>query len=161
MRVETIVIVQRDSKILLGLKQSEKKFGGKWNGFGGGLEEKENLEECVIRETRKEGGITPKNLNRLGKILFHFLTDEQDHEVHIYRADDYEGVLDTSKDFVEYKEFSLQELGGIYNNMMPADRFWIPYFVSGKIFGGEVYLDKKDGKFILISHTIKEIENLD
>jgi 8-oxo-dGTP diphosphatase / 2-hydroxy-dATP diphosphatase len=160
-RIETVLIVQKNSKILLGFKNPEKKFGGRWNGFGGGLEEGQSLEECAITETYDETGITPKNLKRLGKILFHFSTDEQDHEVHFLQADDYEGILDTSKDFIEYREFSPDELEIIYDKMMPADRYWLPYFIEGKMFRGDVILNKKDGKFILVSHTIREVKSLE
>lgn len=161
MRIETVLIVQKNSKILLGLKSPKKKFGGMWNGFGGGLEDGQTIEECAITETYDETGITPKNLKRLGKILFHFSTDEQDHEVHFLQADDYEGILDTSKDFTEYREFSLSELEKIYDEMMPADKFWLPYFINGKMFKGKIYLGKKNGNFIVENYEINEVENLE
>jgi len=158
-RIETVVIVQRDSKILLGLKHPMKKFGGKWNGFGGGLEDGESLEECAIRETYTETGITPIGLKKLGKILFHFPTTEEDHEVHFYRAIGYKGRLDTSKDFIKYREFSLDELEGIYNKkMMPADKHWLPLFIKGESFKGEVYFDREMQNPKI---SIKRVESLD
>ena len=45
MRVETLVVVHRDDRVLLGLKRKRegKSFGvGKWNGYGGGLEPEDN-----------------------------------------------------------------------------------------------------------------------
>ncbi len=156
-RIETVLIVNRDSKILLGLKHPMKKFGGKWNGFGGGLEDGESLEECAVRETRDETGITPQNLKKLGVVLFSFETGEQDHEVHFYQADNYEGVLDTSKDFLEYREFSPEELVGIYHNMMPADRYWLPFFISGKMFKGTVQFSKD---FTVSHYELNEVPNL-
>ncbi|NCN86935.1 NUDIX domain-containing protein [archaeon] len=157
-RIETIVIVHKDSKILLGLKNPNKKFGGKWNGFGGGLEENQTLEECAITETIDETGITPKNLTRVGQILFKFEINEQDHEVHIYRATDYGGILDTSKDFIEYKEFEKKDLENIYEKMMPADKYWLPLFFDKKLFKGDVLFDKemKNPKV-----NIYEVEKLD
>ncbi|MBU2562479.1 MAG: NUDIX domain-containing protein [Nanoarchaeota archaeon] len=158
MRIETLVIVQRDSKVLLGLKHSGKKFGGKWNGFGGGLEIGETLEECARREMLSETGATPKNLLKLGIINFHFPTDEQNHEVHIYQANDYEGKLNTLRDFIEYREFTLRELEKISHQMMPADKYWLSIFIEKGCFRGEVYFDKemKNPKV-----NIYRVENLD
>lgn len=142
-RTETIVIVHKKNKIILRLKNSNKKFGGKWNGFGGGLEKNQTLEECAITETQDETGITPKNLELAGMILFKFPTDEQDHQVYIYRANDYEGKLDNTKDFIQYKEFTKSELTQIYDKMMPADKDWLPLFMDRKLFKGEVMFDKE------------------
>jgi 8-oxo-dGTP pyrophosphatase MutT (NUDIX family) len=157
-RIETLLIVKKDSKMLLGYKHPEKKFGGKWNGFGGGLKEGETLEECIIRETKKETGITPRNITKLGKIIFHFLTDEQDHEVHFYQATDYEGKLDTSKDFTEYREFSPDELEAI--NMIPADRYWLSFFVEGKKFKGGITFGVSTGDFYVVSYKINKVDSL-
>jgi len=156
-RIETVLIVHKQSKVLLGLKHPKKKFGGRWNGFGGGLKAGESLEECAIRETEKETGIIPKNLEKLGIILFKFKTDEQDHEVHFYRASEYDGVLKPTEDFIEYREFPPEKLKTIYNDMMPADRYWLPYFVQGKMFKGNVCFSKE---FNVINHEINEVNNL-
>lgn len=156
-RIETLLIVHKHSKILLGFKNPGKKFGGKWNGFGGGLEDGESLEECAIRETYSETGIIPKNLEKAGKILFKFKTDEHDHEVIFYRAKDYEGILDKSKDFIEYGQFDIKELEKIYDQMMPADRFWLPLFVQEKMFKGYVCFDSE---FKVVSYEINEVSSL-
>lgn len=157
MRIETVLIVNKDSKILLGLKHPKKKFGGRWNGFGGGLKDGESLEECAIRETEKETGITPKNLEKLGIILFKFKTDEQDHEVHFYRAGDYNGILRPTEGFTEYREFSPEELKTIYDDMMSADRHWLPLFVKNEMFGGEAVFDEE---LNVIYHNINPVDNL-
>jgi len=156
-RVETVLIVYRKPKILLGFKDPNKKFGGRWNGFGGGVENGESLEECAIRETEQETGIRPKNPTRVGEILFKFETDEQDHEVHIFKAEEYEGVLNTTKDFIEYREFTPEELTKMYDKMMPADRYWLPLFVQEQNFVGEVVFNSK---FQVASYNIRRIKNL-
>ncbi|XP_023213973.1 7,8-dihydro-8-oxoguanine triphosphatase-like [Centruroides sculpturatus] len=49
--VMTIVLVRESSRVLLGLKK--RGFGeGKWNGFGGKVQEGETIEEAAIRITR-------------------------------------------------------------------------------------------------------------
>ena len=158
LRIETVLIVHQPPKILLGFKNSNKKFGGKWNGFGGGLKKGESLENCAIRETFDETGIKVKDISRRGKILFKFeKDDEPDHEVHFYETKDYLGELDTSKDFREYNWFYTKELDSIYDQMMPADRYWLPLFVKGKMFEGNVCFDNE---FKVSSYEITEVNNL-
>ncbi len=154
-RIETVLIVHKPPKILLGLKNPKKKFGGKWNGFGGGLKEKESLEDCAIRETLVETGIKVKDLKKMGEILFKFETDEHDHYVYFFKARRYEGTLDKSKDFEEYDWFHVDDLEKIYDQMMPADRYWLPYFVQDKMFKGEVHFNTEFG---VAFHKINEIE---
>jgi len=139
MRTETLLIIQQGEEIILGLKNPNKKFGGKWNGFGGGIEEGETPEETIIREVLEEARIKIESPEKIGEILFHFETDEQDHYVHIYKTNKFEGELQTSEDFVEYQRFSLDNLP---EKMMPADKYWIPLLIKGKRFKGEVYFDK-------------------
>ena len=155
-RLETLSIVHQSPRILLGLKNQKKKFGGKWNGWGGGVEPREKIEETIRRENFDEGGITLKNPIKLGIILFKFLTNEQDHEVHIYKAEGYKGTLKASDDFVGYAWFHENNLP--VKNMMPADRYWLPYFVQGKIFRGNVCFGNK---FNVTSYKINKVSSLD
>lgn len=158
-RIETVLIVHQPPKILLGLKNSNKKFGGKWNGFGGGLKGGESLESCVIRETLDETGIKVKDISKRGKILFKFeKDDEPDHEVYFYKAGDFQGNLNTSKDFIGYRWFHTKELEGIYDQMMPADRYWLPLFIQGKMFKGNVCFNDE---FQVFSYEITEVSSLD
>lgn len=155
-RIETLSIVHQPPRILLGLKNKKKKFGGKFNGWGGGVKPGETIEEAVRRENFGEGGITIKNPIKLGIILFKFMTDEHDHEVHIYRTEGYEGTLKASNDFVGYSWFHENHLP--IKNMMPADRYWLPFFVKDKMFKGNVCFDDK---FNVLYHKIIEVERLD
>jgi len=139
MRIETVLIVHKSSEILLGMKTSEKFGGGKWNGFGGGVEKNETIEECAIRETIDEGGITPKLINKMGEILFKFETNEQDHYVHFFKAMDYDGKLRESNEMIEYNWFNENKLP---DEMWPADKHWFPFFIKNKLFKGDVYFDK-------------------
>ena len=158
-RIETILIIYQPPKILLGFKNPKKKFGGKWNGFGGGLEEGQSLEECAIKETFDETGLFVKDLKKRGIIMFYFENGEE-HEVHFYITNNYKGKPDTSKDFVKYKFFHEEEMSKVYDNMMPADRYWIPFLISGKLFTGEVYFTKKSGKLEVKNHNINAVRNL-
>ncbi len=60
MRVSTLCYIERDGQYLM-LHRVRKKSDinkGKWIGIGGGLEEGESPEECVVREALEETGLT-------------------------------------------------------------------------------------------------------
>jgi 8-oxo-dGTP diphosphatase/2-hydroxy-dATP diphosphatase len=140
MRIETLLIIQQGQEIILGLKNPNKKFGGLWNGWGGGIEEGETPEQAILREFTEESmGIKIANPKKVGEILFQFETDEQDHYVHIFCAQKYKGTFKPSEDFTEYQKFSIENLP---SNMMPADKYWILLLIKGKNFKGKVFLHK-------------------
>ena len=56
MKIVTLCLLISDGQVLLGMKK--KSFGaGKWNGFGGKVEEGETVEAAAIREMEEESGI--------------------------------------------------------------------------------------------------------
>ena len=61
-KILTLCMIYQHPKILLGMKK--RGFGkGRWNGFGGKLNDGESIEEATIREVRGETGI------KINKIL--------------------------------------------------------------------------------------------
>ena len=152
--VETLVLVLRESKILLAMKK--RRFGaGHYNGFGGKVEDGETLVDCAIRETKEEGDIDILNPEYVGKILFKFLdSDEQDHEMHLYKVLEYEG------DVIETEEMTPAwfDKGGIpFNEMWPDDRYWMPLFLKGKKFTGEFHFTGKEISYV----ELKVVESLE
>ena len=66
-RVSCEMIIQKDSKVLMGKRG--KVFGeGTWAFPGGHLESGETLRECVARELVEEVGIKPTKLKLLGTL---------------------------------------------------------------------------------------------
>jgi 8-oxo-dGTP diphosphatase/2-hydroxy-dATP diphosphatase len=64
-------MIYQPPKVLLGKKK--RGFGtGRWNGFGGKVEEGETIEESAKRETREEAGIDVSDLEKVGIIEFEF-----------------------------------------------------------------------------------------
>ncbi len=58
MRATSLVFpIYADGKVLLGRKKRGMGFG-KWNGFGGKIEDGETMRECAVRELYEECGIS-------------------------------------------------------------------------------------------------------
>ena len=139
MRVETVSIVYQHPRILLGMKKV--RFGkGKYNGFGGGVKRGETLEQSAIRETWEETGegITLINPRRIGKILFNFQTDEQNHLVYFFRTSEYSGFpIETEEMKPEW--FDINEIP--YDKMWSDDKYWLPLLLEEKSFRGICQFD--------------------
>src|SRR5262245_31356677 len=87
----TLCFACKEKEILLGMKK--RGFGeGRWNGFGGKVEEGETIEEAAIREMREECGIESKTLKEIGVLDFTFDNEEKVLEVHIFKVTDFSGT---------------------------------------------------------------------
>jgi 8-oxo-dGTP diphosphatase/2-hydroxy-dATP diphosphatase len=153
MRIETLVIVLQAPRILLAMKK-QRLGAGKYNGFGGGVDNGESLQDCAIRETREEAGITILDPIYLGKILFKFLdTNEQDHQVHFYKATKFEGE---PRETEEMKPVWFDQDNLPYDNMWIDDRYWMPLLLQDKKFMGEFHFVNKGIGF----HKLDEVGEL-
>ena len=60
-KVLTLVVIHQNGKVLLGMKK--RGFGmGKWNGFGGKVDQGESIEGAAKREVFEEAGISVGNI---------------------------------------------------------------------------------------------------
>lgn len=82
------VAVVKDSKVLLG-KRKNAHGEGTWSFPGGHLEYKESWEDCAIRETLEETGLSIKNV-RFGTVTNDVFHSEQKHYVTIIMLSDYQ-----------------------------------------------------------------------
>lgn len=152
-RIETLSIVQKDLRILLAMKK--KKFGaGRWNGFGGGMTEFDNtVHDTNLRETKEEAGIILINPVRMGRILFHFQTDEQDHDVHFFKARSYTGNPEEGREMIP-KWFNINEIP--YDQMWTDDRYWLPVLLRDNYFLGDFTFNPKHQ---IVYYTLREMGN--
>ena len=151
-RIETVTLIYQHPRVLLGMKK--KRFGlGKYNGFGGRVEDEETLEQAAVRETVEESGITVLDPKKVGEILFHFQTDEQDHLVHFFRAEKFNGNLRES-DEMKPEWFDVDKIP--YEQMWVDDKYWLPLLLSGKKFRGNFVFNKD---FQVAEYKLKEVEN--
>jgi 8-oxo-dGTP diphosphatase/2-hydroxy-dATP diphosphatase len=137
-KIQTVCIIKKDSKILLGLKK--RGFGmGRWNGFGGKVEEGETIEKSVKRETKEEAEIEITNLEKIGIIDFKFEDSAREVEVHFFKADIEKGEP-TETEEMKPEWFDIENIP--YSRMWPDDRYWIPMFLAGKKFRGRFLFNK-------------------
>ena len=158
-KVLTLCVIQKDSRLLLGMKK--RGFGaGVWNGFGGKVEAGETIELAAMREVQEEVGIVPTGLKKVGLITFTFESDPKIMEVHIFSVKDYTGEP------VETEEMRPQwfEVDALpYDRMWPDDGFWLPMFLAGKIFTGEFHFDRPsdpDYTAKILRQDLKEVRSV-
>lgn len=134
----TLCIVHKDNKVLLGMKK--RGFGeGRWNGFGGKIEEGESIEDAAVREIEEEVGIIPSNLIEMGVLDFSFENDPKILEVHIFKVTDFNGEpVETSE--MRPQWFGIENIP--FKEMWSDDIYWFPLFLSGKKFKGKFLFDR-------------------
>ncbi len=84
-RIAVAVLIRKDGKILLG---SRKKFPLGWGSPGGKMEFGEEVNDCVLRETREEVGIKIKNI-RLGTLVSEIFKERSHHVLIVVCVADY------------------------------------------------------------------------
>ncbi|XP_035232446.1 7,8-dihydro-8-oxoguanine triphosphatase-like isoform X2 [Stegodyphus dumicola] len=91
-KISSLVLLRKDGNILLGLKK--RGFGaGKWNGFGGKIQEGESILECAKRELLEESGIYADHLDNVGYLEFEFIQNPLIMQVHVFTSSTFKGQL--------------------------------------------------------------------
>ena len=146
------------------LGRKVKKIGaGLWNGWGGGIEEGETPVEATCRELFEEAGVKvkSKDLIKVAEVIFNNTkSDGQNFElrIHVYFAQDWIGEIAPSDEMAEPTLFPLDSVP--YDQMMPADRDWLPPVLEGKKVKAEAWY----GPFqesLLKETVINIVENFD
>ncbi|XP_063564419.1 oxidized purine nucleoside triphosphate hydrolase isoform X2 [Gorilla gorilla gorilla] len=90
-RLYTLVLVLQPQRVLLGMKK--RGFGaGRWNGFGGKVQEGETIEDGARRELQEESGLTVDALHKVGQIVFEFVGEPELMDVHVFCTDSVQGT---------------------------------------------------------------------
>lgn len=149
----TLCIVHQDQKVLLGMKK--RGFGeGRWNGFGGKVQEGETIEQAAKRELEEEAGIASDSLERRGIIEFEFKGDPQILEVHIFYVSAFQGTIAESEE-MKPQWFLADEIP--FHEMWPDDKFWFPLFLAGETFRGTFLFDGMD---TIARHELFKVQRL-
>ena len=152
-KILTLCIIYQHPKILLGMKK--RGFGaGRWNGFGGKVQEGETIVEAAKREILEEAGIEVGDIEKMGMIDFEFCGNPEILEVHVFRAKDFSGIPAESEE-MKPQWFYIDEIP--FNSMWSDDQYWFPLLLQDKKFQGKFFLDKSDKILEMNLAEVKEI----
>lgn len=133
----TLCFLVTESKILLGMKKTG--FGqGKYNGFGGKIEQGETVRQATIRELEEESGIqvNEAQLEPVGILDFIFPASPQlRHDVHIFIARTWQGQPVETEE-MRPQWFLFSDIP--YSDMWQDDLYWLPKVLAGKIVNGTI-----------------------
>lgn len=139
MRYATIVFIFSPDRteLLLGYKKKGEIGAQTLNGPGGKQEPGETLQECAVRETYEEVGITidPDDLHEVAHILFH-AGGIPDFAVTVYHAYAFVGTPIETADMVP-GWYSVDELP--FDRMLESDREWFARAITGVPFRANVF----------------------
>ncbi|KAG8509785.1 7,8-dihydro-8-oxoguanine triphosphatase [Galemys pyrenaicus] len=150
-RLYTLVLVMQPSRVLLGMKK--RGFGaGRWNGFGGKVEEGETIEDGAKRELQEESGLTVDTLHKMGHIVFEFVGEPELMDVHIFCTD---SVCGTPRESEEMRPqwFHLDQIP--FSDMWPDDCYWFPLLLQKRKFQGYF---KFQGHDTILDYTLHEVD---
>lgn len=148
MRDYTLLFLNRGDQIVLARKK--EGFGqGKWNGYGGKVEEGESILAAAVRELEEESRImiSEEALSPRGFIDFFFSDKpEWNQRVHLFNVEVFDGEpLETYEMAPAW--FFKHEIP--FDEMWVDDKYWLPQLLEGKSIKGEFHL----------SSDTKEIRN--
>lgn len=134
----TLCIIHQRPRVLVGMKK--RGFGaGRWNGFGGKVEEGETIEDAARREMKEEVGIVPTKMTHVGVLVFSFESDPKELEVHVFRVTEISGEPRESEE-MKPEWF---DIGNIpFDNIWHSDTAWLPLLLEGKSFRGAFHYDR-------------------
>ena len=106
MLLTTLGYIEKEGKYLMlhRTKKENDMNKDKWIGVGGKFEEGESPEECMIRETKEETGLTLNSCNLRAVITFVSSIYEAEH-MYLFTSDDFEGnLIDCNEGKLEWVE---------------------------------------------------------
>lgn len=142
------LIDEKEQRICLALKK--RGFGeGNWNGYGGKLEEGEDIIAAAIREIKEESevDVSREDMKKVAIVEFLFV-DGKHLEVHTFFVRSWVGEP-TETEEMNPAWFLYNEIP--YERMWADDPYWLPRALRGEKLQGKVWFNE-DGK------TIKEME---
>lgn len=146
----------KESQILLGLKK--RGFGqGKWNGFGGKIQNNETIVRAACRELKEECDIDVKepDLEQIALLQFDFEGEDTEIEVNVFKTTYFEGE---EKETEEMKPqwFDFNDIP--FTKMWIDDRIWFPYMFENKTFWAKFYFR---GHSVILDYQLKEMPVID
>ncbi|MEK9157644.1 MAG: NUDIX domain-containing protein [Patescibacteria group bacterium] len=158
----TLVFLMKPKKILMA-KKARKIGAGLWNGYGGGINEGEDSRVAAVRELEEESSLhtDPKDLEKVALIDFYNTKTDGTKficRVHVYFATIWSGGVKETEEMLQPTWFYLDKLP--LDEMMPADREWLPPLLAGKKIIAKAYYGPFQ-KELLGVVEIKEVASFD
>ncbi len=104
MLYSTLCYIEKDGKYLMlhRVKKENDANHDKWIGIGGKFEDGESPEECVLRETKEETGLTLTDYRYRGIVTF--VSDKWETEyMHLFTATGFSGeIIDCDEGVLEW-----------------------------------------------------------
>ena len=152
MKKSVVTYLIKDNMVCLGLK----KFGyskGKWNGFGGKIEEGETPKQAAVREVHEESCVSCKENDLTQVAHFYYHEPQGDWDVTVYVCRIFDGVPKESKEMrPDWFETDSLPLDDLWDN----DSLWLNLiFSDNKRLDGKFWHDK-NGK--VIKHKLSEVD---
>ncbi|XP_042542992.1 7,8-dihydro-8-oxoguanine triphosphatase-like [Dipodomys spectabilis] len=152
-KLYTLVLVLQPQRVLLGMKK--RGFGmGRWNGFGGKVEEGETIEDGARRELQEESGLTTEMLHKVGKIVFEFVGIPELMEVHIFYTESVQGTP-VESDEMRPQWFAQDQIP--FRDMWPDDSYWFPLLFQRKKFCGYFKFQDQD---TILDYSLLEVDHV-
>lgn len=135
-----------------------KKLGfgkGRWNGAGGKVENGETIEQAMIRESKEEIGVEPKDFYKVSELSFSFPHNPKWNQmVHTYFCEKWKGEPKESEEMAP-RWFSVSDIP--YTKMWPDDALWLPLTLEGGKIRAAFSLGEGD---LIIDKDIHTVEKL-
>lgn len=142
MRNTTLCYIEKDGSYLMlhRIKKENDVNRDKWVGVGGGFEDGESPEECVIRETFEETGLKLTEFDYRGIVTF--VSDKWETEyMHLFIGKAFEGnITDCNEGVLEWveipkvRQLALWEGDKIFLDLLEQD---VPFFSLKLVYKGE------------------------
>ncbi len=134
----TLCFIIRDNQVLL-IRKKRGLGAGKINAPGGRLEIGETPNECAIRETQEEVGLTPIGVQECGQLHFQF-ADGYSLHCTVFTASDFSGeLIETDEALPLWTAIDAIP----YEEMWADDIHWLPGALSGGTFRGYFHFDNE------------------
>ena len=134
----TLCFIIRDNQVLL-IRKKRGLGAGKINARGGRLEIGETPNECAIRETQEEVGLTPIGVQECGQLHFQF-ADGYSLHCTVFTASDFSGeLIETDEALPLWTAIDAIP----YEEMWADDIHWLPGVLNGGTFRGYFHFDNE------------------
>ena len=153
-KIATLCLLIKDKEITLA-KKKKKVGAGKYNGYGGKVENNMSIEETAVKEVFQEtGGVIIKleNLEKVG-VCYFFIDNEPVWFVHIFIARVWAGEPKETEEMGPPEKFNVDNIP--YHEMLSGDQKWIPLILKGMKIRAVISYDKNN-KLTFFSYSKTE-----